>query len=90
MPTIDLTADELAAVTAALRRVIENGRFRRAPRLDPLPAALAKFDAEPKLVHRHIQKIQGTTIPWARPPSEPPRFHRGLHKGGETPAAPSV
>ena len=26
-------------------------------------------------------KDSGTTIPWARPPSEPARFHRGLHKG---------
>ena len=49
VPTISLTADELAAVTAAIRRAIEDDRFPRAPRLDPLRAALAKFDAEPKL-----------------------------------------
>ena len=49
MPTIDLTDDEYAAVTAAIRRAIEDDRFPRAPRLDPLRAALAKFDAEPKL-----------------------------------------
>ena len=49
MPTIDLTDDELTAITAAVRRAIENDRFPRAPRLDPLRAALAKFDAEPKL-----------------------------------------
>jgi hypothetical protein len=36
MPTIDLTDDEYAALTAAIRH---------APRLDPLRAALAKFDA---------------------------------------------
>jgi hypothetical protein len=45
MPIIDLPDDELAAVTAAIRRAIETDRFPRAPRLDPLRAALARFDA---------------------------------------------
>ena len=45
MPTINRAADELAAVTAAIRRVIEDDRFPHAPRLDPLRAALARFDA---------------------------------------------
>ena len=45
MPTINLTDDELAATAAAIRRVIENDRFPHAPRLDPLRAALGKFDA---------------------------------------------
>ena len=49
MPTIDLTDDEYAAVTAAIRSAIEDDRFPRAPRLDPLRAALAKLDAAPKL-----------------------------------------
>jgi hypothetical protein len=49
MPTIDLTDDEYAAVTAAIRRAVEDDRFPRAPRLDPLRGALAKFDAKPKL-----------------------------------------
>ena len=44
MPTIDLTDDELAAVTAAVRRAIETDRFPRAPRLDPLRSALAKLE----------------------------------------------
>jgi hypothetical protein len=48
MPTIDLTDDEYAAVTAAIRRAIEDDRFPRAPRLDPLRAALAKFEAAPE------------------------------------------
>jgi hypothetical protein len=30
VPTIDLTADELAAVTAAIRRAIEDDRFPHA------------------------------------------------------------
>jgi hypothetical protein len=45
MPTIDLTDDEVAAVTAAIRRAIEDDKFPHAPRLDPLRAALARFDA---------------------------------------------
>ena len=49
MPTIDLTDDEHAAVTAAIRRAIEEDRFPHAPRLEPLRAALAKFDAALKL-----------------------------------------
>jgi hypothetical protein len=50
MPTIDLPDDELAAVTAAIRRAIEDDRYPHAPRLDPLRAALARLEAaaEPK------------------------------------------
>jgi hypothetical protein len=50
VPTIDLPADELAAVTAAIRRTIEGDRYPHAPRLDPLRAALARLEAalEPK------------------------------------------
>jgi hypothetical protein len=44
MPTIDLTDNEYAAVTA-VRRAIEDDRFPRAPRLDPLRAALARLEA---------------------------------------------
>jgi hypothetical protein len=49
MPTIDLTDDELAAVTAAIRSLIDEDRFPHAPRLDPLRSAFAKLDAAPKL-----------------------------------------
>jgi hypothetical protein len=45
MPTIDLPDDELAAVTAAIRRVIAGDRYPHAPRLDPLRAALARLEA---------------------------------------------
>jgi hypothetical protein len=45
MPTINLTDEELAAVTAAIRRAIEDDRFPHAARLDPLHAALGKFEA---------------------------------------------
>ena len=44
MPTFDLSDDELAEVTAAIRRTIEEDRFPRAPRLDPLRSALAKLE----------------------------------------------
>ena len=45
VPTIDLAADELAAVAAAIRGVIAGDRYPHAPRLDPLRAALARLDA---------------------------------------------
>jgi hypothetical protein len=45
VPTIDLPDDELAAVTAAIRGVIEGDRHPHAPRLDPLRAALARLEA---------------------------------------------
>jgi hypothetical protein len=45
VPTIDLPDDELAAVAAAIRQIIAGDRFPHAPRLDPLRAALGKFDA---------------------------------------------
>jgi hypothetical protein len=48
MPTIDLPDDELAAVTAAIRGVIEGDRYPHAPRLDPLRAAVGKFEAASK------------------------------------------
>ena len=61
MPTIDLPDDELAAVTAAIRGVLEGDKFPHAPRLVPTRMALAKFDeaaAEP------------TPQPKAPPPSQ--------------------
>jgi hypothetical protein len=45
MPTIDFPDDELAAVAAAIRGVIEGDRYPHAPRLDPLRAALARLEA---------------------------------------------
>ena len=44
MPTIDFTDAELAAVTAAIRRTIEDGNFPHAPRLVPMRTAMAKLD----------------------------------------------
>jgi hypothetical protein len=44
MPTVDLPADELAAVAAVIRAFIEGDKFPHAPRLDPLRAALARLD----------------------------------------------
>jgi hypothetical protein len=48
MPTIDFTDDEYAAVTAAIRRAIEDDPVSSRPATRST-AALAKFDAEPKL-----------------------------------------
>jgi hypothetical protein len=54
MPTIDLTDAELAAVTAAIRRAIEQDKFPHALRLDPLRTALAKLEADKtQAAHNH-------------------------------------
>jgi hypothetical protein len=44
LPVIDLTDEERAAVTAAVRRTLDADRFPHAPRLAPLRSALAKLD----------------------------------------------
>jgi hypothetical protein len=44
-----LTDDERVALTAGGRRLIEDDKFPRAGRLDPLRSAMTKFDAAPKL-----------------------------------------
>ena len=44
MPTIDLTDAQHAAVTALIKRAIEEDHFPNAPRLDLLRSALAKLD----------------------------------------------
>jgi hypothetical protein len=45
VPTVDLPDDELAAVTAVIRRAIEDDKYPHAPRLVPLLTALWKFEA---------------------------------------------
>jgi hypothetical protein len=49
LPTITLPPDELDALIAAVRGVIEDDRFPLPPRLDPLRAVLARLEtaAEP-------------------------------------------
>jgi hypothetical protein len=59
MPTINLPDDEPVAVTAAIRRAVEDDRFPHTARLDPLRAALGKFEAGmapelPKARARHL------------------------------------
>jgi hypothetical protein len=44
MPTIELSDEEHAAVTAAVRRTIADDKYPLSPRLAPLKAALAKLD----------------------------------------------
>ncbi len=42
--TLDLTDDEMAALTQLLRSTIEDSRYPLSPRLTPLRAILAKLD----------------------------------------------
>ena len=50
VPTIELPADELAAVAAAIRRLIEDDKYPHAPRLDPLRTRRRKLGPTPTLV----------------------------------------
>jgi hypothetical protein len=47
MPQIELSDEELAALTTALRRLVDEDPFPRAPRPDVLRSALAKLDPKP-------------------------------------------
>jgi hypothetical protein len=60
VPTINLNVDEIAAVSAAIRRAVEDDKFPHAPRLDPLRAALGKLDAA----------LEPTPHPKAPPPAK--------------------
>jgi hypothetical protein len=73
MPIIDSPPTRLAAVTAAIRGVIEDDRFPHAPRLDPLRAALARLDAAQianDSLSRNGQAAEPTPDPKAPPPAK--------------------
>jgi hypothetical protein len=70
VPTINLNDDELAAVTAAIRRAIEDDRFPHAPRLDPLRAALGKFEAALALEPTPETSRRRDVSPKAPPPAK--------------------
>jgi hypothetical protein len=75
VPTIDLPDDELAAVTAAIRRIIAGDRYPHAPRLDPLRAALARLEAatadrKPKPNNSALIAPKPTPDPKVPPPAK--------------------
>jgi hypothetical protein len=76
VPTIDLTDDELAALAAAIRRLIEDDRFPHAPRLDPLRSALAKLD--PAAAARSRPQTAKSAEPGVSPQ---PRTPKGRPRG---------
>jgi hypothetical protein len=63
MPTTDLSDADLAAITAVIRRLIDEDKFPHAPRLDCLRSALAKLD--PATAPRKL-------TPEPSPPKAPP------------------
>jgi hypothetical protein len=67
--TIDLPDDELAAVTAAIRGVIEGDRYPHAPRLDVLKAALARLEAA---TGARSDQPRGNASPKLTPKAPPP------------------
>ena len=72
MPKIDLTDDEHAAVTAAIRGVIEGDRYPQAPRLEPLRAALGKLEAASKSKFREETLKSGAAPPDGSPQEPSP------------------
>jgi hypothetical protein len=70
MPTIDLTDAELAALVALLRSAIEEDRFPRALRLEPLRSALAKLDLAAAALQPPLA-AKKPTLPFHSP--EPPK-----------------
>ena len=75
VPTINLTDDELAVVTAEIRRAIEDDRFPHAPRLDPLRAALGKFNAASNSAHAPNATPQPKAPPAAKADKRARRGH---------------
>jgi hypothetical protein len=60
MPNIEFSDEEHAAVTAAVRRAIDQDKYPRSPRLAPLRGALAKLGAEagPKLIDARARLLR--------------------------------
>jgi hypothetical protein len=75
MATIDLTDAEHAAITALIKRAIEQDRFPRAPRLDPLRSALAKLDPAAAAALRRPQAAKSAkpAVPQPTTPKGRPR-----------------
>jgi hypothetical protein len=69
MPTIDLPDAELAAVAAVIRGVIEGDRYPRAPRLDPLRAALGKLEAASKPTPHPTKSADSANLKPKAPPA---------------------
>jgi hypothetical protein len=68
VPTIDFTDAELAAVTAAIHRTIEDDKFPHAPRLVPMRTALGKLD-EAVTLTGESEAIARATAPRPAPPA---------------------
>jgi hypothetical protein len=76
MPAINLTDDELAAVTSAIRRTIEHDRFPHAPRLDPVRAALGSTRRRQSLPRSRRLRRQPRTSDKQSQRTEPKRACR--------------
>jgi hypothetical protein len=75
VPTINLTDAELAAVTAAIRRTIEDDKFPHAPWLVPMRTAMAKLDEAVMLTGEteamaRAMAPRPTPLPKAPPPAK--------------------
>jgi hypothetical protein len=73
MPWIDLTDDELLALTIAARKALVEDRYPLSPRLAPLRSALAKLD--PSSVPKAHTALQSRSL-------RPPTHSRGGRRRG--------
>ena len=80
MPIFDLPDDELAALIAAIRRVIAGDRYPNAPRLDPLRAALARLEAA----------AEPAPLPKAPPPAKADKRAKGSKATAAKAPAPRI
>ena len=77
MPTIDLTDAEHAAITALIRRAIEDDKFPLAPHVDTLRSAFVKLDPAVAATLRRPPAAES-----AKPaPPEPPKADQGAPEG---------
>jgi hypothetical protein len=75
MPTLDLTDEEHAVVTALVRQTIAEDKFPLSPRLKPLKAALAKLDPQPAKPRRELAPLPtGPMVGSRRKACGSPRF----------------
>jgi hypothetical protein len=80
MPTIDLTDAEHAAITALIRRAIEDDKFPLAPHVDTLRSAFVKLDpAVAATLRRPPAAESAKPAPHNSP--EPPKAGHGAPEG---------
>jgi hypothetical protein len=90
VPTIDLPDDELAAVAAAIRRLVEGDRYPHAPRLDPLRGALARLEAAASEQKSPAERLLPPSRPKAPPAAKADKRAKGSKATAAKASAPKI